>query len=247
MKLSFTTASLEGYGLNRIFEFAKELGFDGIELSLSRRNLDTMDKDYVKSLVDQYNLPVLAIETLDGSKEKQIVEAVELAKTVGSKIIIVKPPKIFDFKYATWLQSEVPKIREREEISIALENAGDDTIFGFIPATAMNSLSDLKKFKHVCINTGYIASKKQNIIDVLMSMKNYLVHVHLSNIKHNKVGALPQEGILPMESFLAKLKQEEYKGTISFDINPKNLHINKTDEMKRLLTEAKEFCGKYIQ
>ncbi|KKP39068.1 MAG: hypothetical protein UR28_C0010G0051 [Candidatus Peregrinibacteria bacterium GW2011_GWF2_33_10] len=246
MKIAFTTSSLEGYGLNRIFRFAKELGFDGLELVQSRKNLDTTDANYINALCKEYDLPVLAIQTQDSSKSRQILDAVDIAKTIGTKIIVIKSPKFFDFKYTEWLKTEVPKIRERESISIALENSPDDTILGFIPATAMNSVNDLKKFKHACLNTAYASSKKQNIIDLLMSMKNYLVHIHLTNVKQNHYGVLPQNGSLPMESFLAKIKQEDYKGTIALDINPKYLHVGKEDEMKKLLLEAKEFCLKYI-
>lgn len=245
MKLAITTASLEGYGLHRIFRFAKEALFDGVELDISKKNFDTCNAEYLNELIKEYDLPIIAIKTAE-PKEKTILDAVALALNLGTKIIIVDPPKIFDLKYAQWLKQEVPKIREKEEISIALENAANETIFGFIPATSMNSLRDLKDFKHVCINTAFAANKKENIIDLIMKMKNYLVHVHLTNIKQNKIGALPQSGILPVESFLSKLKQEEYKGCVSLDVNPKNLRVGKDDELKKLLTEAREFCLKYI-
>ncbi len=246
MKIAFTTSSLNGYGLNRIFEIGKELSFDGIELVMDKKNYDTLSAEYINSLSKTYNLPVLAIEAFDNAKEKHIRDAVDIAKTIGSKIVIVKPPKFFDFKYSQWLKDEVPKIREQEEISIALENSPGETILGFIPAHAMNSLHDLKKFKHACLNTGYTFEKKENLIDTFLKIKNYLVHVHLSNVKKGKVGAPPQSGVLPIESFLSKLKQENYKGTVSIDLDPKYLHLGNNQEMKKLLLEAKDFCLQYI-
>jgi len=246
MKLAVTTSSLEGYGLNRIFKFIKETGFDGIELVLSKKDFDTQNAQYVNELCKQYNLPILAIQALEKSKPKQIQEAVDLAITIGCRVIIVKPPKIFDFKYSQWLKEEVPKIREKESISIALENAPDETILGFIPAHAMNSMNDLKNFRHACLNTAFVASKKDNIIDMLLKMKKYLVHVHLTNMRKNNTGALPQNGSLPIESFLSKLKQEDYKGCVSIDVNPKYLHVSQDNEMQKLLIEAKEFCLKYM-
>ena len=51
----------------------------------------------------------------------------------------------------------------------------------FIPAHAMNSLHDLKKFKHACLNTGYTFEKKENLIDTFLKIKNNtLQKVHLN-------------------------------------------------------------------
>jgi sugar phosphate isomerase/epimerase len=246
MKLALKTSCLEGYGLNRIFTFTKEIGFDGVELVISKKNYDTFNADYIKELCESHGLPIIAVQLPQNSGQKQIEEAISFVKKIGTKIIIIPSPRIFNFKYTQWLKEQVPNLREKEQISIAMENAPDDTILGFLPAHAMNSLGELKKFKHICLNTGYSATKKENIIDTYLSIKKCLVHVHLSNIKKTHLGSLPQEGSLPIESFLAKLKQENYKGAISLDIDPRNLHIGKDEEVKKLLTEAKEFCQKYI-
>ena len=59
--LILSTDSLKGYGLNRIFDFAKEAGYDGIELVLETRIYDTQNVDYINSLVKEYGVPVVAV------------------------------------------------------------------------------------------------------------------------------------------------------------------------------------------
>lgn len=241
-----STDSLKGYGLNRIFKLVKEAGFDGIDLYIDPHDFDTQDTDYVKELMDQYELPVVSIQTSKNSTANGIMDAVEMAKALGTKVIVVQPPKMFNFKYTKWLTDEVPKIRQRENISIALENAPNETFLGIIPEHALNNLNELRKFKHAALDTTRVAQKKDDLIRVFHILRKYLVHVHLSNVKKGKGYALPDEGILPLESFLTKLKQEGYRGAISFRINPKALQAGDRKKVLKHMAECKKFYEEYF-
>lgn len=244
--LSICTDSFKGYGLNRIFSFIKEAGYDGVDLTLDSKSFDTQDVDYIKSLIDQYQIPVIAISTPITGSPKKIQNAVEIAKGLNTKIIVIQPPKIFDFQYASWLKNEIPKIRQKENISIALENAPSETFLGIIPEHSMNNVIDLKKFKHVCIDTTRIASKKEDLIRIYKTLQPFLVHVHLSNVKNGEPYSLPMDGILPIESFLTKLKQENFPGSISIKVNPKYLNLGNESEMMKTLKKIKEFYTTYF-
>jgi sugar phosphate isomerase/epimerase len=244
--LAICSDSLKGYGLNRIFKLVKEAGFDGIDLNVDPKNFDTQDAEYVKTLIDQYQLPVLAISTPVTSSAKKIQGAVDMAKILGTKVIVIQPPKIFDFQYSTWLKNEIPKIRQRENISIALENAPSETFLGIIPEHSMNNVIDLKKFKHVCIDTTRVASRKEDLIRIYKTLKPYLVHTHLSNIKNGTPYSMPDTGILPIESFLTKLKQDGFPGTISMKINPKFMDVGDDNKVKKHLDDLKKYFITYF-
>lgn len=241
-----STDSMRGYGLNRIFHFVKEAGFDGVDLSINPKDFDTQDTAYIKQLIEETGVPVQCLQTPLLAGAKNILDAVEMAKEIGCKVIVVQPPKMFNFKYIKWLTSEIPKIRQREEISIALENSPSDMFLGIIPEHALNNLNELKKFKHAALDTTRVAQKKDDLIRVFHVLKKFLVHVHLSNIKKGKGYAMPDEGILPLESFLTKLKQEGYRGAISFKIHPKFLHAGDEKKMMKNLGECKKFYEEYF-
>lgn len=243
--LALSTDSLKGYGLNRIFQFAKEAGYDGVDIKISESNYDSQNGEYIKKLSTEYGLPVLAVQ-LNDPTPKTLKKTIEIAKTVGSKVIIVQPPKIFSFRQQSWLKGEVPKLRAKEGISIALENAPADMILGFIPKHAMNNIVEMKKFKHACIDTTRIASKSQDLMRVYKSLEKYLVHIHLSNVKGSKKYYLPDDGILPLESFLTKLKQDDFPGTISMKVNPKYLDAGDDEKLMKHLKEMKEYYEKYF-
>lgn len=243
--LTLSSDSLHGYGLNRIFRFVKEAKFDGIDLAMNPKEFDTVDGDYIKELVDAYKLPVLSLAASPNASAKQIMESVEVAKKIGTQIIVIQAPKIFNFKYTKWLTSEIPKIRQKEQISIALENAPAETLLGFIPGHALNNLNELRKFKHAALDTTRVAQHKEDLIRTFKNLSKFLVHVHVSNVKHGKGYQLPEEGILPLESFLTKLKQESYKGAISFKIHPKFMKAGDDKKVLENLAACKKFYEEY--
>ena len=243
---AISTETLKGYGLNRIFQIVKAAGFDGVDLCIDPKNFDTQNVDYIKSLVDQTGVPVLAIQTPPNCNSHKVQEVVKMAKTLGTRVIVIQAPKIFDFKYAQWLKNEVPKLRQKENISIAMENAPTESFLGLIPGHAMGNVLDLKKFKHACIDTTRVAMKKDDLIRIYKALKKYLVHIHLSNVKAGTPYYLPSKGILPLESFLTKLKQDNFVGTISLKVNGKFLNAGEDDRLLKALAEQKLFLDTYF-
>lgn len=244
--LVLCTDTLKGYGLNRIFEFAKEAGYDGIDLQMDFRNFDTLDKNYVKRLSESTGVPVKCVSADVNASSKEVLDAVDIAKLLDAKVVIVQSPKILNFKYATWLKTEVPKIREREKISIALENAPASTLLGFIPEHSMANITEMKKFKHACLDTSRVAEKHQDLIRTYGILRKYLVHIHISNVFKGKKYYRLEEGILPLESFLTKLKQDDYQGYISVKVSPKFIQAGEDDKMIKHLKDFKDFYTNYF-
>lgn len=246
MLIALSTESLKGYGLNRIFGFAKQVGFDGIDLAMDPEEHDTLDMDYIKELSDETGLPILGIQTPKTTSKAKIEEAIEMAKKLNSKIVVIQPPKLLDLKLTRWLKDEIPKIRQRESISIALENASSKMILGFIPEHAMNNLNELRKFKHACLDTSRVAQKKEDLIQVYHFLKKYLVFVHLSNVYRGRPYSSPETGVLPLESFLSKLKQDNFKGVLSLKVKPTNLHVGNEEKLLQSLKDSLKYCKKYL-
>ena len=125
--LTLSTDSLKGYGINRIFQLVKEAGLDGLDIVIDPKNYDTLNPSYLKKLSEKYNLPIVALQAAPNASHNQILETIEAAKTIGVNIIIIQPPRITNIRQAQWLKSQIPKIRKRENLSIALENASPET------------------------------------------------------------------------------------------------------------------------
>jgi sugar phosphate isomerase/epimerase len=243
--LLLCTDSLKGYGINRIFQFAKEAGFDGIDLSVDPLLFDTLNGEYLKELSEQYGLPIHAIAGPKGVSTKLIRQIVKIAKIVDSKVVVLQPPRIHELKLQNWIKKEVPKLREKEFISIALENAPAGTWLGLFPEHGMSNTQDLKNFKHICLDTSRVAEKKKDLIRAYKVFSKFLVHVHLSNYHHGKKYSPPDQGLLPLESFLTKLKQDKYPGAISIKILPRHLKAGNDEEVVEELKRSRRYYEKY--
>jgi sugar phosphate isomerase/epimerase len=98
--LALSTGSLYTYGLDRVFDLAKEAGFDGIEVLVDGR-WDTRQADYLRHLVDRHRLPVVSLHSpfhliqVPGWEQDPIwrlKRTVELAEALGARVVVAHPP-----------------------------------------------------------------------------------------------------------------------------------------------------------
>lgn len=244
--IALHTSSLHKYGLNRIFEFVKAAGYDGIEIGVDKNNFDTQNAEYIKQLSDLHGVPVLALHAPIDASDKSVEHVVEMAEYLKCPLVIISPPKLLDFKFTNWLKKKIPTLSKTKHIQIALLNAPNKTVLGFLPDRAMNSIADMKRFGAAALDTSSAASKKWgNLMSVYGHLKKSIVHVHLSNINKHKEYSLPNEGILPLESFLKKLKASDYKGIISIRVRSTELAAGEDEKVVNKLKKVKEFVDEY--
>lgn len=242
------TNSLHKYGLNRIFEFAKAAGYDGIEIGVDKNDYDTQNAEYIKKLSDEYKLPIVALHSPVTGTEKSVQHVVDMAIYLKCPVVVVTPPKLTDFQFTNWLRKKVPILRKKKNISIALVNAPGKTILGFLPANAMNSLNDMKNFGMVALDCSATVSKKWgNLMSVYDHLRKLIVHVHLSNVNKHKDYALPNEGVLPLESFLRKLAASKYEGAISIRVRPTELNAGDDEKVVATLKKVKSFIDEFLK
>lgn len=245
--IALHTSSLHKYGLNRIFEFAKEADYDGIEIEVDKNNFDTQNAEYIKKLTDEYKLPVLALHAPANGTQKSVEHVIEMAIYLKCPVVVITPPKLTDFKFTRWLKKEAPILRKKKHVQIALANAGGKTFLGFLPERALNNITDLKKFGMVTLDCSMTSSKKEDLIRFYEHLKKLVVHVHLSNVRRHKEYSLPTEGILPLESFLKKLKNNSYKGAISVRVRPAELDAGDDEKVIKKLKKVKNFIEQYFK
>lgn len=242
-----STDSLRGYGLNRIFIFAKEAGFEGIEIAMNMREYDTQNAEYLDTLQKETGLPIRAVKIFSGSTVKQTEMALELAHKVQAKVVVIEPPRFFDFKYKEWMRKQVPMLRKKYGLKIALMNGPSEYMWGVIPGRAMTSIPDLQSFKEVCLDVSNLYGKKLDLIRAYEMMKSSMVHVHLSNVFKGKEHSLLHEGIMPLESFLTKLKRDQYEHDLSLVVRPKALAAGDDKILQRSLKQSVDFYQKYMK
>jgi len=244
--LTLSSTSLERYGLNRVFEFAKKAQYDGVDIEVTRI-FDTFDAQYIKSLTEQSGIPLVNFVLPKKLTSKdQVMKYIDIAAEAGAQIVTMHPPKLFDFSFAQWMKTELPQMRKKFGIKIALLNATPARLLGFLPQHAMNSASELKKFRQVCLDTSNTYALNEDLIRMYEKLKGEIVHIFLSNVRNGRDHTLPMEGSLPIESLLTKLKRDEYKGAISIRVMSRELGEGNEEHILQKLQLTKEFVQKYM-
>lgn len=129
MAILLSTGSLHSYGLNRTFEIAHEVGFDGVEVLVDSR-WDTRQADYLDRLRQQLDLPILALHSpfaplVPGwprDSVGKLKSTVTLARELGVDLVVAHAPRLWEREYDRWLDESFPEYHEDVGITIAIEN-----------------------------------------------------------------------------------------------------------------------------
>lgn len=97
--IALSTGSLHSYGLSRVFDMAREAGFEAVEVMVDGR-WDTRHPEYLKELSHQFELPIACLHSpfvshVPGWRHSQInrlKETVAIAKRVGAGTVVAHLP-----------------------------------------------------------------------------------------------------------------------------------------------------------
>lgn len=237
--------SFPHYGLERFFRFAKEAGFDGVEVVINE-NFDTQNAAYLHELEERYDLPVKAF-SLPHRREEEFFEILhEVVKEFPGTTLNVSSPQSFSFKYKRWMNSIVPKLAKKYELKVNRRNVPFQLMFGMIPERTENSLFSLREKGAVCLDLSALWASKEEAMRSIAFLGDNLRHVYLSNVHRNTPYSPLPKGILPLESFLTKLKQSHYHGDFTLKIAPAELHEGDDAKVMETLVESREFFEEYF-
>lgn len=244
--LALSTGTLHRYGLNRIFEFAKEAEYDGIGLVMNEV-FDTRDPNYVKKLIDHFSLPVVGVSVYNCNQQKKVEAAIEMALKINAPTVVLRPPQFIDVQFSNWFRNEIPKIQKKyTKTRVAVENPpGSKKVF--IPEYSFQSIESLKRFEYLAMDTTHIAMQQLPILRVYKMLHKRLVFIHLSNYNKGKAHQLLQEGEVPIESFLTNLKKDEFNEPICVKFSLEAIGAGDNATVLKNLKETKDLYDKYFK
>ncbi len=149
MRFILSTGSLYNYSIDRVFAFAAEAGFDGIEMLIDDR-WDTRQSDYLRHLMESHSLPIPALHSpfsrnCSGWGETEygaIARTAELANELGAQVVVHHLPMRFGYaflqtagrslllpnpfdsgrQYATWLSEGYAALQTSTDALLCIEN-----------------------------------------------------------------------------------------------------------------------------
>lgn len=244
--LLLSTSSLAHYDLEHVFKFAKEAQYNGIEVTVTADRIDTQNPTYLKELESRFELPIRAF-SLDPKSEEKITEAFQhTVREFSESTMILNPPKMLSFSYKRWMNDIAIRLAQKYNLTLCRRNTPNKNLLGILPERSEGTLMTLKEAGNVCLDLTALAVSNEEIMHTIGFLGGSLRHVFLSNVRRGMPYALPQNGVLPVESFLTKLAQINYKGDFTLKVDPAQLQEGDDEKVQQHLIDCRKFYEKYF-
>lgn len=224
----FSTGSLYPFGLERVYGWISETGFDGVEIMMDER-WDTHQEDYLKGLVEKYNIPILALHpplrrgAWGLGPEETLVRVARLARKMEVTVVVAHPPPP-GRPLERWKAGPLREARE-QGVTIAVENMPRSEAGGVFRVRRRSCYlpEHLAGVGEVTLDTSHAGASKVDILRAHSVLAAQLRHVHLSdsNLEAGRdEHRLPGRGRLPLKPLLAALAASGYPGAVSLELKP---------------------------
>lgn len=246
----FSTSSLAGYGLHRIFSFAKLSEFDGIDLSINFDEYDSYDASYIDSLITSTDLPVVSVTAPERRlNKKQCDQILSLADDLGVQVVNLHPPHRLD-REKDWFWEYLQVVAKKyPNIVINIINAPPKTWLYIISEYGDARPETIKKItEHTALSIENVDPESGvDLMKTLVLLGSTMWLVYLSDKDDGKVGLFPGEGTMPLESLLIKLRDIGYTGHFSLTVDPKALAAGAPDAtVIARMVRSRAFLSKYF-
>jgi sugar phosphate isomerase/epimerase len=248
--LLLSTVSLAWYGLHKIFLLAKEVDYDGLDLSVDFDQYDTIDAKYLDSLIEETWIRIESITAPERRlTKKHFDQILSLAAELGVGIVNVHPPHRLE-KERDWFWEYLKVVVHKyPDIVINVINAPPKTWLFIISEYGDARPETIKKItEHTALSIRNVdPASGVDLMKTFILLGSTMWLVYLSDKTEEKEWLFPGEGNMPLESLLIKLTDVEYEGHFAFDVDASHLEAWDDKVVISRLLEAKKFLAKYYK
>ncbi len=224
----FSTGSLYPFGLERVYAWISEAGYDGVEIMMDDR-WDTHQEEYLKGLVQRHGVPILALHpplrrgAWGLGAGETLVRVARLASNMGVPLVVAHPPPP-GRPLERWKAGPLHGARQCGVV-VAVENMPRNRAGGFFSVRRRSCYlpEHLAGVGEVTFDTSHAGASKVDLLLAHSVLATQLRHVHLSdsNLEAGRdEHRLPGKGRLPLKPFLAALAASGYAGAVSLELKP---------------------------
>jgi sugar phosphate isomerase/epimerase len=257
MRFILSTGSLWSYSIERVFGFAAEAGFDGLELLVDMR-WETRQASRLQKLMDRSQLPILAVHSpfmpnipgWPNSQPERIRCSVDLAAELGAGVVIhhlpgrmgtvwvqmpgrffpIPFPRNHDADYRRWLEKDYFEFQATTPVKLCIENMPAYERFGHRwNLWRWNTVEQMAQFPNQTMDTTHLGTWGMEPVDIYPQLNGRVGHIHLSNYD-GREHIRPELGRLRLDKLLAHLSKAQYNGVVSLELQPDDLGAGQPDE-----------------
>lgn len=247
-----STDTLSGYGLDLIFQTAKEQWYHGIDLAMWK-NFDAWSIDYVTELTKKYELPVKIVQISSQSNIKEMNQAVDLAKALEAEVITINAPEILNITTYRFLTTHLPAYKHHNKwIKFSIINPKNSSYLWIIPRYYFKNMVQIIKKYSMYLGLD-IAHVEEEVLEnqFMRKMANfipYLSVVYLSDVDKHGTMHLPMgEWELKLPLLLKKFKQHEYDQFFSVKLELDKKTLADITKVEILLKKCRMYYKEYFE
>lgn len=240
-----STDSLSWYWLDLIFETARNINFDWIDLAMWK-SFDSWSSKYVKKLSEKYEMPVKVIQISSNTNSKEMNKAVDMAKELWVENITINPPRFTNWKSYRFISNNISSYkRQNPNIKFSIINPPKSSLFMLpIPEYHFNNIVDIiKKYKvYLWFDVANIDEQALEI-NFLRKISGFVPHiwvVYLSDKTKTWVWHVPLwDWSLKLPTILKKFKQHEYYWNFSLKLEIDKKDLADIEKVEQILKKCK--------
>ena len=252
-----STGPFWAFELARAMDALAEAGFTEIELMVTRDPV-THKPDIPGKLAEARGLkiaslhaPFLVITKSVWGMDPvgKIKRGAEMCEALGCRSMIVHPPYLWERGFADWVANEAEAFTAETGIVVAVETMYPKWVAGrklrayrwLEPQALFDAAPD------VALDTSHLAVCREDILKAFDVLRPKLRHIHLSdNAADGKDGHLEMEqGVLPLDRFLAEVRRTKYSGAISLEISVRR-YLERHKELVAMLRRNREYVERHL-
>jgi sugar phosphate isomerase/epimerase len=222
IKVGLSTASVYPLRTEAAFEYAAELGYDGVELMVWAETV-SQDVGAIAKLSRHYNMPVLSVHApcllisqrvWGANPIPKLTRSVQAAERLGAQTVVVHPPFRWQRRYAGGFSEQVAELESGSDVLVAVENmfpfrtdrffgSGDPSIErmrkrGGRPGVGISAFAPSYdpldgNHAHYTLDLSHTATAGTDALEMAERMGSGLVHLHLCDGS----GASTDEHLVP--------------------------------------------------
>ena len=246
-KLLLSSDTLTWYWLDFVFETAKNLNFDGIDLAM-RKNFDSWNSQYVVKLQNDHGINICSIQVSENANIKELNQAVDLANKTWCDVITINSPKFFNISSYRFLDNNIEKFRENyPKIKFSIINPPKESFFALpIPKFHFTNIIDIIKnykcFLGLDISNMDTYELENIFIKKIKDFAPYVSNIYLSDKNtQGKNHLVLWDWNIKIWSILKEFFEYKYQWYFSIKISLEKKDLADMEKVNILLSRCKKY------
>ncbi|BCO37823.1 sugar phosphate isomerase/epimerase [Mycobacterium heckeshornense] len=274
IKVGLSTASVYPLRTEAAFEYAAQLGYDGVELMVWGESV-SQDIDAVEKLAHRYRVPVLSVHApcllisqrvWGANPIPKLERSVRAAEQLGAQTVVVHPPFRWQRRYAEGFREQIAELEASSEVMVAVENMFPFRADRFFRAE--QSLQRMRKrgggpgpaisafapsydpldgnHAHYTLDLSHTATAHTDALDMARRMGSGLVHLHLCDGNGLPVDEhlVPGRGSQPTVEVCQMLAGGDFAGHVILEVSTSS--ARSVHERRAMLAESLQFARTHL-